>query len=208
MLHSIRLPFPCHTGIYQIDTVPVGSAPEPAHRDHNPISGRNCKGMTLSNRRNCNIRCILDTYMDVKDVEVSPMDKESRIPTDINKLVNHLKELTTELTAVHSELYWLALQEQDVSAKETPAELNIELLAELKGAVDTMRIMLWKYIETASEIDPQKVQDGLESQRLRRVTEFLQLLRDRLVQVPDQQPMSFIERINAAVKERLSDRAA
>lgn len=136
------------------------------------------------------------------------MDQESRSHTDINKLVNHLKELTTEITAVHRELYWLALQEQDVSAKETPAELNIELLAELKGAVDTMRIMLWKYIETASEIDPQKVQDGLESQRLRRVTEFLQLLRDRLVQVPDQQPMSFIERINAAVKERLSDRAA
>jgi len=136
------------------------------------------------------------------------MDQESRSHTDINKLVNHLKELTTELTAVHRELYWLALQEQDVSTKETPAELNIELLAELKGAVDTMRIMLWKYIETASEIDPQKVQDGMESQRLRRVTEFLQLLRDRLVQAPDQPPMSFIERINAAVKERLSNRAA
>ncbi len=136
------------------------------------------------------------------------MDKESRTHTDINKLVNHLRELTTEITAVHRELYWLALQEQDVSAKETPAELNIDLLAELKGAVDNMRIMLWKYIETASEIDPQKVQDGLESQRLRRVTEFLQLLRDRLVQAPEQQPMSFIERINAAVKERLNDRAA
>ncbi len=136
------------------------------------------------------------------------MNKETRTHTDINELVNHLKELTTELTAVHRELYWLAMQEQDVSAGETPAELNIELLAELKGAVDNMRVMLWKYIETASELDPKKVQDGLETQRLRRVTDFLQLLRDRLVQVPGQQPVSFIERINAAVKERLRDRAA
>lgn len=136
------------------------------------------------------------------------MDKESRTHTDINELVNHLKGLTTEITAVHRELYWLAMQEQDVSAGETPAELNIELLAELKGAVDNMRVMLWKYIETASEIDPRKVQEGLETQRLRRVTEFLQLLRDRLVRLPEQQPMSFIERINAAVKERLRDRAA
>ena len=136
------------------------------------------------------------------------MDKEIRAHTDINKLVNHLKELTTELTAVHRELYWLAMQEQDVSAGETPAELNIDLLAQLKGAVDNMRGVLWQYIETASEIDPKKVQEGLETQRLRRVTEFLQLLRDRLVRLPEQQPMSFIERINAAVKERLRDHAA
>lgn len=136
------------------------------------------------------------------------MDMENRTHTDINELVNQLKGLTTEITAVHRELYWLAMQEQDVSARETPAELNIELLAELKGAVDNMRVMLWKYIETASEIDPRKVQEGLETQRLRRVTEFLQLLRDRLVRLPEQQPMSFIERINAAVKERLRDRAA
>jgi hypothetical protein len=136
------------------------------------------------------------------------MDKETRTETDINELVNHLKDLTTELTAVHRELYWLAMQEQDVSAKETPAELNIDLLAGLKGAVDNLRVMLWKYIETASEIDPKRVQEGLETQRLRRVTEFLQLLRDRLVRLPEQQPMSFIERINAAVKERLRDHAA
>jgi hypothetical protein len=136
------------------------------------------------------------------------MDKEVRTHTDINELVNHLKNLTAELTAVHRELYWLAMQEQDVSAGETPAELNIELLAELKGAVDTMRVTLWKYIETASEIDPRRVQEGLETQRLRRVTDFLQLLRDRLVRLPEQQPMSFIERINAAVKERLRNDAA
>lgn len=124
---------------------------------------------------------------------------------DISQLVNQLKELTAELTQVHNELYWLAMQTQDAKGKDTPAELNVNLLAELKGAVDNMRLLLWKYIETASVLDPQVVQEGLETQRLRRVTEFLQLLRDRLGQAPNEQPLSFIERISAAVKEKIKD---
>jgi hypothetical protein len=122
---------------------------------------------------------------------------------DIGHLVSHLKELTTELTQVHNELYWLAMQTQDATGKDTPADLNVNLLAELKGAVDNMRLLLWKYIETASVLDPQVVQEGLEMQRLRRATEFLQLLRDRLGHLPNEQPVSFIERISASVKEKI-----
>ncbi|HKT49462.1 MAG TPA: hypothetical protein VJV96_04165 [Candidatus Angelobacter sp.] len=124
---------------------------------------------------------------------------------DIGQLVNQLKELTAELTQVHNELYWLAMQTQDAKGKDTPADLNVNLLAELKGAVDNMRLLLWKYIETASVLDPQIMQEGLETQRLRRVTEFLQLLRDRLGHVPNEQPISFIERISAALKEKIKD---
>lgn len=133
------------------------------------------------------------------------MDTQRQAHTDIAGLVNHLKELTNELTAVHGELYWLAMQTQDAGGHDTPAELNVEMLTELKGAVDNMRLLLWKYIETASEIDPKRVQEGMETQRLRRVTEFLQLLRERLGHEADQHPVSFIERINATVKERLND---
>ncbi|HET9365043.1 MAG TPA: hypothetical protein VFP71_08570 [Candidatus Angelobacter sp.] len=124
---------------------------------------------------------------------------------DIGQLVNQLKELTAELTQVHNELYWLAMQTQDAKGKDTPADLNVNLLAELKGAVDNMRLLLWKYIETASVLDPQIMREGLETQRLRRVTEFLQLLRDRLGHVPNEQPISFIERISAALKEKIKD---
>ena len=124
---------------------------------------------------------------------------------DVGHLVSHLKELTTELTQVHNELYWLAMQTQDATGKDTPADLNVDLLAELKGAVDNMRLLLWKYIETASVLDPQVVQEGLEMQRLRRATEFLQLLRDRLGHLPNEQPVSFIERISASVKEKIKD---
>ena len=134
------------------------------------------------------------------------MQNEPSTHKDIGALVNHLKELTAELTEVHNELYWLAMQTQDAAGKQTPAELNVNLLSEFKGAVDNMRLLLWKYLETASELDPQNVQEGLETQRLRRVTEFLQLLRERLGRTQnDQGPVSFIERISAKVKERLKD---
>jgi hypothetical protein len=128
--------------------------------------------------------------------------------TDSNELVNHLKELTTALTAVHEDLYWLAMQAPNANDKSAVpaaelAELNVNMLAELKLAVDDMRLLLWQYIETASEIDPQRMQEGMDTQRLHRVTKFLALLRKRLVPANNEQPVSFIERINAAVTEHL-----
>ncbi|HET7873241.1 MAG TPA: hypothetical protein VFL42_12060 [Terriglobales bacterium] len=136
------------------------------------------------------------------------MDQASRNQTDFNELVTQIKTLTTELTAMHSELYWLAMQAKDVASRETPSELSFEALADLKTAVDNMRLLLWDYIEVASTLDPKAVQEGMEVQRVRRATEFLQLLRRRLGRAPEQEPMSFIERINAAVKKSLKDRAA
>jgi hypothetical protein len=136
---------------------------------------------------------------------IMEIENQTGTPRDMGGLVSHLKELTTELTAVHNELYWLAMQTQDARGQNTPADLNVNLLAELKGAVDNMRLLLWKYIETASVLDPEMVREGLEAQRLRRVTEFLQLLRDRLGHMPDEQPQSFIERISAAVRDKIKD---
>ena len=133
----------------------------------------------------------------------------SYIDVDINELVNHLKALTNELTTLHGDLYWLAMQAQDSSRKESSAaELNVELLTALKGAVDNMRMLLWNYIETASAVDPEKVQEGMEAQKLQRMTQFLQLLRDRLGRTPEEQPISFIEKISAAVNQRLGNKVA
>jgi hypothetical protein len=134
------------------------------------------------------------------------MTKDERHLTDKTELVNHLKDLTQALNAVHGDLYWLAMQAPDATQKESmpAAELNVALLTELKTAVDDMRLLLWQYIETASQIDPESVRDGMEAQKLHRVTRFLQLLRERLGHA-EEQPVSFIERISAAVKERLGD---
>ena len=128
--------------------------------------------------------------------------------TDINQLVNHLKSVTEELTTLHGDMYWLAMQAQDLHEQCSAAALNVELLASLKGAVDNMRLLLWNYIETASEVSPQRVKEGLETQRVQRISQFLRMLRQRLGANPDQPPLSFIERISAAMKERLSNRVA
>ena len=136
---------------------------------------------------------------------------DRRLHTDSTELVSHLKELTTALTAVHEDLYWLAMQPPNANDKPAvpAAELNVDLLSDLKSAVDDMRLLLWQYIETASEVNPQQVQERMDSQRLHRVTKFLQLLRKRLAPVSDEQPVSFIERINAAVTQSLGrDKAA
>jgi len=136
---------------------------------------------------------------------------DRRLHTDSTELVSHLKELTTALTAVHEDLYWLAMQPPNANDKPAvpAAEINVDLLSELKSAVDDMRLLLWQYIETASEVNPQQVQERMDSQRLHRVTKFLQLLRKRLAPVSDEQPVSFIERINAAVTQSLGrDKAA
>ena len=141
----------------------------------------------------------------------NPPMTDRHLQTDSKELVTHLKELTAALTAVHSDLYWLAMQTPAAPDKpaDQPADLNVTLLTELKGAVDDMRLLLWQYIETASELDPQRLKEGLETQRLHRVTRFLQLLRKRLVApVSEEEPVSFIERISAAVKDRLGDKAA
>ena len=136
---------------------------------------------------------------------------ERRLHTDCNELVSHLKDLTTALTAVHEDLYWLAMQPPNSNDKPAvpAAELNVDILSDLKSAVDDMRLLLWQYIETAAEVNPQHVQERMDSQRLHRVTKFLQLLRKRLAPASDEQPVSFIERINAAVTQSLSrDKAA
>jgi hypothetical protein len=136
------------------------------------------------------------------------MTKVSDVKNSINDLVNNLRALTNELTDLHGDLYWLAMQGQDSNGKPAAGELNVELLTELKGAVDNMRLMLWNYIASASQVEPEKVQEGMETERLQRMSRFLQLLRDRLGRRPDEQPESFIEKISAAMKKRLGDKVA
>src|SRR5215813_6554878 len=144
----------------------------------------------------------------------SPMTMARVHCTDVNELVNHLKSITNELTALHGDLYWLAMQAQGSPEKSTQeklphaAELNVGLLMALKGAVDNMRLMLWDYIEAASEVDSHGVRAEMESQRVKRMTQFLELLRERLGRSTEQEPLSFIERISAAVTQRLGNRVA
>jgi len=69
-------------------------------------------------------------------------------------------------------------------------------------------MLLWDYIATASQLDPEKVQEGMETERVQRTSRFLRQLRDRLGRSPGEQPVSFIEKISAAMKERLRNKVA
>ena len=162
--------------------------------------------MSFSNRQECNVRSILFTK---GSYEVGALMKSDTHSTDVTGLVDHLKTLTAELTALHGDLYWLAMQAQDPSKEESPAAvLNVDLLTSLKSAVDDMRLLLWNYIEAASKADARLLQNELEAQRVQRMTQFLELLRERLGRAPEQQPVSFIEKISAAMKQRFSDKVA
>ena len=132
------------------------------------------------------------------------MTKVSETKNSINEVVNSLKDITNELTTLHGDLYWLAMQSQDSAA----GELNVEQLTELKGAVDNLRLLLWDYIASASQVHPQRVQEGMETQRLQRMSQFLKILRDRLGRSTAEQPQSFIEKISAAMKKRLDIKVA
>ena len=120
------------------------------------------------------------------------------------ELKARLGTLTDELMALHRELYWLA-QGQDMPVQEQSlGELSFDQVMDLKLAVDNLREILWSYLDAVAKLEPQKVHEAMDAHRLRRVTQLLQLLRERLSQDPaDPTPVSFIERISAAIKEKL-----
>src|SRR5260370_38336185 len=63
---------------------------------------------------------------------------------DVNQLVNNLQTLTSELTALHGELYCLAMQSEDSAGPTAPAaELAVELLPAWKGRFHTIRMPVW-----------------------------------------------------------------
>jgi hypothetical protein len=123
---------------------------------------------------------------------------------DAERLLAQFKALTDLLAGLHSDLHWLAMSAQGVAMRQSPVtELDVETLAGLKSAIDNMRVLLWNYIETAAEVDPARTQDALETHRLQQMGRFLRLLRERLGRSRSQQPLSFIEKISAEMKERL-----
>ena len=117
-----------------------------------------------------------------------------------------IETVKDELMSLHRELYWLAQEPNSPEQQQKIGDLDFDQIMDLKLAVDNMRELLWKYVDAAAEVEPQRVHHAMESHRVRRVSQLLQLLRERLGRYPDpqQQPVSFIEKMSAAIKEKLS----
>lgn len=119
-------------------------------------------------------------------------------------LKERLNNLTEELNALHRDLYWLAQDSNFEAQNQDLGDLTFEQIMSVKLAVDNVRELLWKYVDAVSQIDPERVHEALDANRLRRVTQLLELLRERFGRFPEGPPMSFIERVSAAIKEKLS----
>lgn len=127
------------------------------------------------------------------------------------ELKDRLAMVADELVALHRDLYWLAEDNNLPKQERDLGDLSLDQVMVLKLAVDNLRDVLWKYVDAIAKVEPQRVQEAMDSHRLRRVTQLLELLRKRLGGYSEQHPVSFIERISVAIKEKLkgeSDKAA
>src|SRR5215831_17136540 len=121
-------------------------------------------------------------------------------PSEFKK---RLATIAEDLIALHRDLYWLA-EGHDLAAQEAElGDLTFEQVMALKLAVDNVRELLWKYVDAVAKVEPERVEEAMETHRTRRVTQLLELLRERLGRYPEGPPVSFIERISAAIKEKL-----
>lgn len=125
-----------------------------------------------------------------------------------NELKRRLAKIAEELMTLHRDLYWLAQGNDLVAQEESLGDLSVEQVMALKLAVDNVRELLWKYVDAVAKVEPERVQEAMETHRLRRVTQLLELLRERLGRYPEGQPVSFFERISAAIKDKLSGNKA
>jgi hypothetical protein len=127
------------------------------------------------------------------------------------ELKDRLAGTAAELIALHRDLYWLAEDNNLDEQEHTLADLTLDDVMAVKLAVDNLRDLLWKYVDAIGRLEPERVQEAMQNHRMRRVTQLLELLRKRLGNYSEQTPVSFIERISAAIKDKLagqSDKAA
>lgn len=121
-----------------------------------------------------------------------------------NSLKERLATITEALIQLHRDLYWLA-EDNDVAAQQQDlGNLDFDQVMALKLAIDNVRDLLWKYVDAVAKVEPQRVQEAMDAYRIRRVSQLLELLRERLGQYSDQPPVSFIERVSASIKEMLT----
>src|SRR5215469_12539850 len=121
-----------------------------------------------------------------------------------NSLKERLANISEELNVLHRDLYWLAEDNDTATQEQDLGNLSVDQIMALKLAVDNVRELLWKYVDAVAKVEPELIEEAMQTHRMQRVTQLLELLRERLGQYSEQQPVSFIERISAAIKEKLA----
>lgn len=115
-----------------------------------------------------------------------------------------IRRITSDLNSLEMELEWSKIENASAEEQSRLLDeiLSMELVGEFKAAVDKMRHLLWCYIESVSRTGRYSVDYGLQTHRLQRVTEMLQLLRSggtpELASLPAAKP--FFEQVSAVVE--------
>jgi hypothetical protein len=124
-------------------------------------------------------------------------------PTGSRELEERLKALGEEITVLHRELSWMALQSPSQPLAQVMGDLDIGVMTHFKSTVDSMRDLVWKYLDAAAKVQPERVHDAMDSEQLLRGTQLQQLLRERLVYSPVKQAESFVDTISLAIQHML-----
>lgn len=115
-----------------------------------------------------------------------------------------IRRITDDLNALEMELEWSKIENASAEEQSRLLDeiLSMELVGDFKAAVDKMRHLLWCYIESVARNGRYSVDYSLQTHRLQRVTEMLQLLRSsgtpELGSLPAAKP--FFEQVTAVVE--------
>lgn len=117
-----------------------------------------------------------------------------------------IRRITTDLNALGNDLEWSKVRAHSEEHQDALLEalLKADLVSDFRAAIDRMRHFLWCYVEAAAanggRVD---VDYALQSHRLRRVTEMLQMLRSNgspeLASMPEGR--TFFEHVVAMVED-------
>jgi hypothetical protein len=123
----------------------------------------------------------------------------------LDDICARIRRITSDLNVLEMELEWSKIAEASAEEQGRWLDeiLSMELVGDFKAAVDKMRHLLWCYIESvATRNGSCNIDYSLQTHRLQRVTEMLQLLRSdgtpELSSLPAAKP--FFEQVSAVVE--------
>jgi len=92
-----------------------------------------------------------------------------------NSLKERLATISEDLINLHRDLYWLVEDNDAATQEQDLGDLRFDQIMALKLAVDNVRELLWKYVDAVAKVEPQRVQEAMETYRVRRVSKLLEL---------------------------------
>lgn len=122
--------------------------------------------------------------------------KETGVAMSAQSIRKRIAHITREIGALQAELdrASFASSEQGERHRLIEKYLTPDMLADLKAAVENLRLFVWKYLEAAAQkCSSPDVDLNLQSYRIQRATELLRSLGPATETRPEE--LSFFERI-------------